>query len=156
MKRLIRSAFRAAGLDIVRYRSPLADITGADRSIIQQIAPFTMTSVERQIALIQSVRYLARHKIQGCIVECGVWRGGSAMAAALTLIDEGDTSRDLYLYDTFEGMPPPHEVDRTVDGTLARTYFERDPEKAGWVWAVAGIDDVRRNMCTSPRLQPRG
>lgn len=123
-----------------------ADISGEDRSIVEQIAPFTMTSLERQITLIQSVRYLARHGIRGCIVECGVWRGGSAMAVALTLIDEGDTSRDLYLYDTFEGMPPPTEIDRTVDGTLARTHLDRDPGKAGLVWAVAGIDDVRRNM----------
>ena len=68
------------------------------------------------------------------------------MAAALTLIDERDVSRDLYLFDTFEGMPPPNEVDRTTDGTLARTHLDRDPGKAGLVWAVAGIDDVRRNM----------
>jgi hypothetical protein len=32
-----------------------------------------------------------------------VWRGGSMMAAALTLALDGDTSRHLYLYDTYEG-----------------------------------------------------
>jgi len=65
------------------------------------------------------------------------------------LIDEGDTSRDLYLYDTFEGMTPPSEVDRTVDGTQARIHLDRDPDRSGRVWAVAGIDDVRRNMETT-------
>src|SRR3954468_25055952 len=34
------------------------------------------------------------------------------MVAALTLLGAGD-QRDLYLYDTFEGMPPPGDVDRS-------------------------------------------
>jgi hypothetical protein len=34
------------------------------------------------------------------------------MAAALTLAIDGDTSRDLYLYDTYEGMPAATDNDR--------------------------------------------
>lgn len=152
MKQLIHNAFRRVGLDIVRYQPKLgssslpADLSSRDRLIVDRIREFTMTSVERQMALIESVRHLVRYRIQGCIVECGVWRGGSSMAAALTLISEGDTSRPMYLYDTFSGMRPPKDVDRSVDGTLAQTRMDRDPEKQGWIWAVAGIDDVRRNM----------
>jgi hypothetical protein len=153
MKRLIRSAFRAAGFDIVRHPPPPEesdslppDVTAADRAILDRVAAFTMTNLERQISLIQSVRYLVRHRIPGCIVECGVWRGGSMMAAALTLLDAGDTSRALYLYDTFEGMSPPTDVDRNLDGTLGRVLLERATDKSGWTWAVAGLDDVRRNM----------
>ena len=33
------------------------------------------------------------------------------MAAALTLLRLDDAERELYLYDTFAGMPPPSEVD---------------------------------------------
>jgi hypothetical protein len=161
MKKLIRSAFRACGFDLVPYRprpEPTrlpSDITERDRLIIDRISDYTMTSLERKIALIQATRYLTRHNVEGCIIECGVWRGGSSMAAALTLIQEGDTSRDVYLFDTFEGMPPPKDVDRTVDGTLAQTHLDRDPDKAGWVWAVAGIDDVRRNMGSTGYPQDR-
>jgi len=152
MKRVIRSALRACGFDIVRYRPRSEaiglppDLSGADCAIIERIAGYTMTSVERQAALIQAVRHLVRQKIEGCFVECGVWRGGSSMAMALTLAQEGDTSRDLYLFDTFEGMTPPKDVDRMFDGTLALTHLDFDLNKAGWVWAVAGIDDVRHNM----------
>lgn len=153
MKRLIRSAFRAIGFDLVRYPprpvgpDPLPpDITAADRAILDRVAAFTMTNLERQLALIQSVRYLVRCGIPGCIVECGVWRGGSMMAAALTLLDAGDTGRELYLYDTFEGMSPPTEVDRNVDGTLGRDLLARATDKTGWTWAAVGIDEVRRNM----------
>lgn len=122
------------------------DITSEDRSILERIVGFTMTTLERQMALIQSVRYLVRHRIEGCMVECGVWRGGSSMAIALTLISEGDTLRSIFLYDTFEGMTPPGDKDRTMDGTLAQTHLKFDPERSGMVWAVAELEEVQRNM----------
>ena len=123
-----------------------SDVTADDRSIIDGIAPYTMTSHERQIALIQAVRYIVRNSIEGCFVECGVWRGGSSMASVLTLMQEGDTSRDVYLFDTFEGMTPPTDLDRSANGTSAQIQLDRDPQKTGWTWAAAGIDDVRQNM----------
>jgi len=154
MKQLIRRGFHAGGFDIVRYRrrskdNPLpTDITAEDQSILDRITPYTVTSRERQIALIHAIRYIVRSGIAGCLVECGVWRGGSSMASVLTLMQEGDTSRDVYLFDTFEGMTPPTDKDRLPSGTLAKTLLDRDrkPEKVGSVWAAAGIDDVRQNM----------
>ena len=122
MKRLVRGALRAIGFDLVRYPEPPraaklpADATLEDRAIIEAVAGYTMTSVERQMALIQAIRFVVKQRIAGCYVECGVWRGGSSMAAALTLAQERDATRDLYLYDTFEGMTPPTAADRTPVG----------------------------------------
>jgi O-methyltransferase len=42
----------------------------------------------------------------GCIVECGVWRGG--MSAGIAEVLQG---RAHYLFDSFEGLPPAKEVD---------------------------------------------
>lgn len=124
------------------------EVSEADRDILRQIAAYTMTGIERQCALISTMRYLERRGIQGSVVECGVWRGGSSMAAALTLLQERKSIRDLYLFDTFEGMTPPSDVDQTVDGKLARTYLNNDPEKKG-IWCVAGLEDVQRNMAST-------
>lgn len=156
MKKLARSALHAIGFDIVRYRPPSdpvsllpiypLDLSVEDRAILERVAGYTLTSIEMQVALVQAVRYLVQRGIDGCFVECGVWRGGSSMAAALTLAQEGETNRDLYLYDTFEGMTPPTAVDRTADGTLAQTYLDRDVNKETVYWCVAGIDDARQNM----------
>ena len=66
-----------------------------------------MTSTERMYALYQAVRYVARAPLPGAFVECGVWKGGSAMVAALTFQELGDPPRDFYLYDTYEGMVEP-------------------------------------------------
>ena len=70
-----------------------------------------MTSTERMYALHQAVGHVVRAKLPGAFVECGVWRGGSAMVAALRLLELGAADRALYLYDTYEGMSEPTERD---------------------------------------------
>jgi hypothetical protein len=55
-----------------------------------------MTSPERIFALCEAVNYVVDNKIQGDVVECGVWKGGSMMAIAETLLKAGDRSKNLY------------------------------------------------------------
>jgi hypothetical protein len=52
--------------------------------------------------------------LEGCVVECGVWRGGTA-AGLLSVLG---ASRKLYLFDSFEGLPPA----RQIDGEAALEY----------------------------------
>ena len=75
----------------------------------------TMTRHERVEALITAVRYVERHQVPGAIVECGVWRGGSMLACAHTLLRRGSTDRDLYLFDTFTGMSEPTDKDVRIE-----------------------------------------
>jgi O-methyltransferase len=81
------------------------------RSTIKRVRRHTLSSAQRLAALCDAVEYLVRKPVEGAIVECGVWRGGSMMAAALTLQRLGEPNRDLYLFDTFAGMPRPTEED---------------------------------------------
>src|ERR1019366_5289244 len=86
------------------WSEPMAEQHAA---IWWQVKPYTMTSIERVVALCQSVAYLEIHRIPGAIVECGVWKGGSIMASALALLALESSQRELYLYDTFTGMTEP-------------------------------------------------
>ena len=52
---------------------------------------FVGASLTFVIALVDAVRHITRYTVPGAIVECGVWRGGSMMAVAMTLIEQGDT-----------------------------------------------------------------
>jgi hypothetical protein len=70
-----------------------------------------MTGVPRLQALIDSVRYVVHRGVPGAFVECGVWRGGSALAMIATLHDTTAEPRGIWLYDTFEGMTAPTEHD---------------------------------------------
>ena len=93
--------------------------------IFNKCSPYTMTSKERMYALFEAVKYIETHKIEGDIVECGVWKGGSSMVAALSL--SKNSNRKLYLYDTYEGMNEPTEADKNVIGEDAKnTWDNRD------------------------------
>lgn len=95
------------------------DFTPAEVALCKAVAPYTLTAPERIVALADSVRHLAHNRIAGSLVECGVWRGGSMMAAALTLKELGETGRELVLCDTFTGMTAPGARDVNVAGRPA-------------------------------------
>jgi O-methyltransferase len=118
--------------------------------ILRRCQPATMTSVERIYAPYKAVEYLSAARIPGDFVECGVWRGGSMMCAALTLQLQSDTSRHLYLYDTFEGMvaPDASDVDFTGRAATAQLSVEACSEDST-IWAYAPLETVRRNMSST-------
>ena len=95
-----------------------------DIYIMNAVAPYTMTSTERIHALINAVRYLVSNQITGDFVECGVWKGGSVMAMALTLLELGRSDRRLFLFDTFSGMTPPGADDVDYLGQNAREILD--------------------------------
>ncbi len=142
------------GCRLVRLQPPVdplasvPDLPVEDRETLRRAQPFTLTGPERLASLVNAVHHVVRHRVPGDIAECGVWRGGSMMAVALTLLRLGDTSRRLYLYDTFEGMPPPTAKDVDVDGHTAAALLQRDAVRTG-VWAYADLADVKRNLLST-------
>jgi len=129
-KRSVLRLVNAVGFDIVHYppqEHPLPpDFGDEEAEIIRAVRPWTMTSPERIYALIQAVRYVVGASIPGAIVECGVWRGGSMAAIARTLLQAKDESRELYLFDTFEGMPTPSTQDVDYSGKQASQVLLED------------------------------
>lgn len=109
-------------------------ISPADRAIIARAQPLSITSLERLQAVIDAVRYCEARGLPGAFAECGVWRGGSVLAMILSLQQLGVTDRDIYLYDTFEGMVEPTAVDTTPFGASATEIWEaaRDTDSTPW------------------------
>lgn len=130
IKAAIHKSFRLFGIDIIRYppeeQAFPPDFRNEDVDIIREVRPWTMTSAERIYTLIQAVRYVSASPIEGAIVECGVWKGGSMAAIAKTLLQMQDVSRDLYLFDTFEGMPEPTAKDVDYAGKQASEVLKED------------------------------
>jgi O-methyltransferase len=142
-----------ADVDIKQYE---------DLDIIRQVLPYTLTTPARLFVLIEAVKYVINNDIEGDIVECGVWKGGSMMAVALALLKMNASDRDLYLYDTFKGMTPPSEEDVTFRGDTADAeYSNRVKRKALEVypralksedendasnWCYSPLEEVRNNM----------
>jgi hypothetical protein len=117
------------------------------RRVVAAVAEYTLTSPERVGALVNATRYVVANRIEGDVVECGVWRGGSAMAVALTLTELGDSSRRLYLYDTYEGMNAPTEHDVAFDGTTAAgTFADQRLSDDSSEWCRSPIEEVEANL----------
>lgn len=126
----------------------LSDQPAWINQIIERVTPFTLTSPERVAALCSSVEYIVRNKIPGDFVECGVWKGGSVMAAALALIHFGTDLRRLHLFDTFAGMTQPDPVDcRARDHKPAADIMASADINHG-IWCFCPIEEVRANVAT--------
>jgi len=100
----------------------------------------------RQHGINATQSLIVRHHIPGAIVECGVWRGGSMMAVALTLLELQAATRPLYLYDTFDGMPPPTARDRSFAGESAATILQHADKTTHPVWAYSPLDQVQHAL----------
>lgn len=123
------------------------DFSPDDVQLCKAVADMTMTSPERIVAFAEAVSYVVVNRIAGAVVECGVWRGGSMMAAAYRLLALGVTDRDLFLFDTYEGMAPPTSRDVAYSGRAASEILAKTPRTEGdSYWCIAGIEDVRRNL----------
>lgn len=109
LAQIVRRMSNALGISV----SPTVDMGEDFQRLYRRCRRYSMTSIERMFALHEATNYISDHRIPGDIVECGVWRGGSMMLTALTLLQRGDTGRAIYLYDTFTGNTAPS--DRDVD-----------------------------------------
>ena len=97
--------------------------------LFRRVAPYTKVSREKLAALCRLIATLDRDRVAGAIVECGVFRGGAAAVMAW----QSGGRRELYLFDSFEGLPPPG----AEDGEIARRQFQEG-------WCAGTVEDVQQ------------
>jgi hypothetical protein len=122
-----------------------------ETEVLDRVRPYTLTSAERLVALLDATAYIVRRGVPGVLVECGVWRGGSVLAMIDTLQRLGETNREIFLYDTFEGMTRPSELDSSrfepEESALATWSRDRSEGRRPWDWAfrseIFGFEQVR-------------
>jgi hypothetical protein len=72
------------------------------------------------------------------------------MAVAEVLKIHHSFSRELYLYDTFEGMPEPTDLDKTFFGADAASLLKENEDKdSNPVWAYSTFETVQRGMIST-------
>lgn len=153
LERLNSALSKVTGYRIARVSPTFADREMA--STIAAVRAYTMTSDEKLHGLITATRYIVKHGVPGDFVECGVWRGGSMQAVARTLCQLGVDDRDLYLFDTFEGMTTPSDRDVRFDGQTAETRMAAFRREGSQIWAYASLDDVRSGFAEVPYPRER-
>jgi len=137
------------GRRVMDHLSFPADFSPEQLALFRRVEPYTMTSPERVAGLINAINYIVDNDLPGDVVECGVWRGGSMMAAALTLNARAKTRR-LHLFDTFEGMTAPSSADVAYNGKSAKDLMATSGRKGGRdVWCIADKQDVTQNLSST-------
>lgn len=97
----------------------------------------------RRLRIVWSeIQRLNEAGIEGDIVECGVWKGGSsALMAMADMHSEKNPKRTHWLYDTFEGFNEPTEKD---GGYVMKKWHHEKSQ--GRSWAAARLEGVHESM----------
>jgi hypothetical protein len=125
-----------------------ADFSDIERSIYLASRQNLCGSPEAIVTLVRAVNHVIDHSIAGALIECGVYMGGNIEVMIRALQSRSVGNRDIYLYDTFAGMPKPSDRD---DGELGGVALweahrtEADGEK-GSDWMRAGLELVQQRL----------
>ncbi|MEI6887190.1 MAG: TylF/MycF/NovP-related O-methyltransferase, partial [bacterium] len=70
--------------------------------------------------------------------------GGSVMIMAKTLLLFGKNNRKIFMFDTFEGMSNPEDVDKDIENQEAKVLLETSDKNSSFVWSYATENEVRK------------
>lgn len=139
-RRMLRRLSRKAAIPPVR---PPLETPDLHRRIYARYRDFTMipeATYIRNLRIAELVR-----GVEGCIVECGVWRGGMIAGMAELL----GPDRRYFLFDSFRGLPPAQAIDgpQALDwqaDTHGPSYYDNcaaSPASAQTAMRMAGALD---------------
>lgn len=139
--------------EVVPQQIPVDIKEAAFQKLYNLCKPFTMTSAERMYSLYKAVNYILENNIPGDFIECGVWKGGSALLIAKMLADKNIVDRKVILYDTYEGMSEPTEQDKNTVGQSATSLLkESSIEIQDSIWCYSSFEEVKNNLSLSKLL----
>lgn len=97
----------------------------------------SMIGLRRMDNIQHCVETVIRDEIPGDLIETGVWRGGATIFMRGVLKAWEETSRTVWVADSFQGLPPPDAANYPAD--TGDTLYQLG------VLAV-GVEDVRHNF----------
>ncbi len=106
-----------------------------------RVRPLTMLPDERLLQLARLVREVLAKQICGDFVQCGVWRGGAAFLIAQMLAEAGVRDPKVWLFDSFQGLPPPTEH----DGPEALSFAKKAALPETYYNCTASLAEVTRS-----------
>jgi O-methyltransferase len=81
-----------------------------EKRLTKVIQPHTLVDPERIHSLYTLAQRIEEERIPGDVLECGVYNGGTAAILA-RVATRSKLGRTVWLFDSFQGMPPTTEVD---------------------------------------------
>jgi hypothetical protein len=86
---------------------------------------YSMVGLKRLDNLQACIEKVIQDGVPGDFIETGVWRGGSCILMRAVLKTHHVSDRQVWLADSFEGLPPPsHEADRNYTDLSNDSYLK--------------------------------
>ena len=129
----IKGVLSRFGLDLVRRVDSESRAEGLQSSSEAE----TMIGMKRLDHLQHCVVQTIRDRIPGDLIETGVWRGGASIFMRAILFALGDTTRTVWVADSFQGLPKP-DPDR----------YPKDRGDRLWKWTslAVSLEEVKENF----------
>ena len=109
-------------------------------NLFRKTYPYTMVGYARLSNAYELAQRVEQAGMQGAFVECGVWRGG-CIATIAWVAKQANSNRSIWLFDSFEGLPEPTEL----DGPRAQEYVGR---------YAAPVKDAERILFSRLKINP--
>lgn len=146
-KNLISKVLSKMGYSVINHNQKIVELSKKDDDLIHLVKNYSMTPKIRIYNLLQALRHLKIKKIEGDYVECGVWKGGNILLFKKFLENEDTINRNIYAFDTFEGMTVPDKNDFEIStNNTAIKLLQKDKNKETNVWGICSLDQVKRNI----------
>jgi O-methyltransferase len=118
----------------IAYKKPyLAEDRAAGRDTPSRAD--SMIGLRRMDNLQHSIQTVIEEEVPGDLIETGVWRGGATIFMRAVLKVFADSTRKVWVADSFQGLPAPDPARYPADGVESFTGLLR-----------AGVDQVRHNF----------
>ena len=102
----------------------------------------------------EALIYCEENKINGCYVECGVYAARHPILACNTILKNHLLLRDIYMFDTYEGLTKPGEYDYSTtkpiyhmdNSKVIETWnsMKRGENQSNWCYCK--LEDVQKNV----------
>lgn len=125
-------------------KKDIIEVNKYEKKLINKCLQYSMTNFERMWSLIQSFHHVRQESLVGDFVECGVWKGGNIILLK-KLIEKFNFKKNIYGFDTFEGMVDPSFYDVNYNNKSAKKMFD-EHKKKDIGFALCSLDDVKRNI----------
>jgi O-methyltransferase len=152
MKKIIKYLLQQIGYKIIKDDnleiSIPVEASNNEKELINLVKEYSMTDYKNLYLSTQALKYIAEKKIEGDIVECGVWKGGHLIIFK-SLCEKYNLDKKIFAYDTFDGMTESsindfnHNGENAID-LMKKTFASEN--NGDNIWCYASLDLVKKNI----------
>tara|TARA_B100002051_G_C16557086_1_gene545579 strand:+ start:132 stop:887 length:756 start_codon:yes stop_codon:yes gene_type:complete len=149
-KKIINKILNKFGYQIQKIDTKLKlpiEFSQDELNLVTSIEDYTMTGRIRIISIINLYKDIINREVEGDFVECGVWRGGNLILVQ-KLNEIHQQKKNIFGFDTFEGMTKPNEFDFDLRNENANNLLNKTKKlnNVKNIWAYCDLDTVQDNI----------